>query len=75
MAATASPFSLWACLIRVTATRHAANSLAWAGIGNTFFWIDPESNLCAVILMQSAPFFDEPAIRTLQAFEAAVYRR
>ncbi len=52
----------------------AANSMAWAGLWNTFFWIDPESGLCAVILMQSSPFFDEPAIRTLQAFEAAVYQ-
>lgn len=51
----------------------AANSMAWAGLWNTYFWIDPESNLCAVILMQSAPFFDQPAIQTLQAFEAAVY--
>jgi CubicO group peptidase (beta-lactamase class C family) len=53
----------------------AANSMAWAGLWNTFFWIDPDSNLCAVILMQSVPFFDEPAIRTLQAFETAVYAR
>ena len=51
----------------------AANSMAWAGLWNTYFWIDPESNLCAVILMQSSPFFDVPAIQTLEAFEAAVY--
>jgi CubicO group peptidase (beta-lactamase class C family) len=51
----------------------AANSMAWAGLWNTFFWIDPKSNICAVILMQSAPFVEEPAIQTLQAFEAAVY--
>jgi CubicO group peptidase (beta-lactamase class C family) len=53
----------------------AANSMAWAGLWNTYFWIDPASNLCAVILMQSSPFFDQPAIQTLQAFEAAVYRQ
>jgi methyl acetate hydrolase len=53
----------------------AANSMAWAGLWNTFFWIDPKSKLCAVILMQSAPFFDEPAIQTLQAFESAVYSK
>ena len=51
----------------------AANSMAWAGLWNTFFWIDPKSDLCAVILMQSSPFFDVPAIETLHAFEAAVY--
>ena len=53
----------------------ATNSMAWAGFWNTFFWVDPQTNICAVILMQSSPFFDEPAIRTLQAFEAAVYQK
>lgn len=52
----------------------AANSMAWAGFWNTFFWIDPDNNICAVLLMQTAPFFDEPSIRTLQAFEQAVYK-
>lgn len=52
----------------------AKNSMAWAGALNTFFWIDPETKLCAVILMQTLPFFDEPAIRALQEFEKAVYR-
>ncbi len=51
----------------------AANSMAWAGFWNTFFWIDPASNLCAVILMQTGPFFDAPSIATLEAFEKAVY--
>ena len=52
----------------------ASGSLAWAGFWNTFFWIDPKSNLCAVMLMQTAPFFDEPSIAALQAFEHAVYQ-
>jgi CubicO group peptidase (beta-lactamase class C family) len=52
----------------------AAGSLAWAGFWNTFFWIDPKSNLCAVMLMQTAPFFDELSIAALQAFEHAVYQ-
>jgi methyl acetate hydrolase len=51
----------------------AANSMAWAGLWNTFFWIDPKSDLCAVVLMQLTPFFDEPAIETLRSFEAAAY--
>ena len=46
----------------------------WSGIAGTFFWIDPKSSLCAVILMQTAPFFDEPSIAALQAFEKAVYQ-
>lgn len=45
----------------------AANSMAWAGLWNTFFWIDPKSDLCAVVLIQSSPFFDEQAIRILKS--------
>ena len=33
----------------------SAGSLAWAGLYNTFFWIDPKRNLCAVLLMQFLP--------------------
>jgi len=51
----------------------SAKSMAWAGLWNTFFWIDPDSNVCAVLLMQSTPFFDPAAVRTLTAFETAVY--
>lgn len=51
----------------------AAHSMAWAGALNTFFWVDPQNRLCAVILMQTLPFFDKPAIRALQDFEKAVY--
>src|SRR5258708_15572351 len=39
----------------------SSGSLAWAGIDNTFYWIDPRKNLCAVIMMQFLPFVDEEA--------------
>ena len=51
----------------------AAGSLAWAGLNNTFYWIDPKSSLCAVILMQFLPFVDQDAIGMLNDFEHAVY--
>jgi methyl acetate hydrolase len=51
-----------------------AGSLSWAGIYNTEFWIDPKAGIGAVLLLQYLPFYDDSAIRTLQAFEAAVYR-
>ena len=50
-----------------------AGSLAWAGICNTFFWIDPASGTCAVLLMQVLPFADPGALAVLAAFERAVY--
>jgi CubicO group peptidase (beta-lactamase class C family) len=50
-------------------------SLSWAGIFNTFFWIDPARKTCAVILMQWLPFSDDPAISVVEEFERAVYSR
>lgn len=53
----------------------AAGSLAWAGICNTYFWIDPASDVAAVLLMQLLPFADPGALAVLSAFERAVYGR
>jgi methyl acetate hydrolase len=52
----------------------SAGSLAWAGIDNTFYWIDPKRNLCATIMMQFLPFVDKEAVGLLDEFERAVYR-
>lgn len=52
----------------------APGSMAWAGIFNTEFWIDPASGVCAVLLMQYLPFYDPDAIATLQGFEQRVYQ-
>jgi methyl acetate hydrolase len=48
-------------------------SLAWAGLGNTYFWIDPAKGIAGVILMQLIPFADPKALRLLDGFEKAVY--
>ncbi len=48
-------------------------SMSLAGIFNTEFWIDPESGIGAVLLMQYLPFYDDAAIATLQGFERRVY--
>jgi CubicO group peptidase (beta-lactamase class C family) len=53
--------------------RRAANSLCWAGLGNTYFWIDPASRMCGVILTQILPFADQKALALYDAFETAVY--
>lgn len=49
-------------------------SLAWAGLANTFFWIDVTKRLTGVCLMQILPFFDHQAILLFRAYEAAVYK-
>jgi CubicO group peptidase (beta-lactamase class C family) len=51
----------------------AAGSLAWAGFNNTFYWIDPARDRCAVIMMQFLPFVDAAATGLLMEFERAVY--
>jgi CubicO group peptidase (beta-lactamase class C family) len=51
----------------------SAGSLAWAGIFNTFFWIDPKRSLCAALLMQFLPFVDKEAVGLLSDFERTVY--
>jgi methyl acetate hydrolase len=48
-------------------------SLAWAGVLNTFFWIDPARDLCAVLMMQTSPFADPDALGLFADFERAVY--
>ena len=53
----------------------SAGSLAWAGINNTFYWIDPKRSLCAVVMMQFLPFVDREAVGLLSDFEHAVYAR
>ena len=51
----------------------APGSYSWAGIFNTEFWVDPDTGIGAVLLMQYLPFYDAAAISTLQGFERRVY--
>jgi CubicO group peptidase (beta-lactamase class C family) len=51
----------------------SAGSLAWAGLGNTYYWIDPAKGVAGVILMQLIPFADPKAVTLLDSFERAVY--
>ena len=49
------------------------DSLAWAGLYNTYFWIDRERGVGGVLLVQVLPFFDAKAVGLLESFERAVY--
>jgi CubicO group peptidase (beta-lactamase class C family) len=51
----------------------SAGSLAWAGLGNTYFWLDPTRRVAGVILMQILPFADQEALGLFDRFERAVY--
>jgi methyl acetate hydrolase len=55
-------------------TGRSAGSLAWAGLANTYFWIDRRKQVCGVFLSQLLPFYDHTAIDLLTKFETEVYR-
>jgi methyl acetate hydrolase len=51
----------------------SAGSLSWAGLANTYYWIDPSRNVTGVIMMQVLPFVDKACLEAFSAFESAVY--
>jgi methyl acetate hydrolase len=51
----------------------AAGSLAWAGLGNTFYWIDLKQQVAAVLMTQILPFCDPAVMQLLKRFERALY--
>ena len=55
-------------------TGRSAGSLAWAGLANTYFWIDPASGIGGVYLTQVLPFADKKALPLCGEFETTVYR-
>jgi CubicO group peptidase (beta-lactamase class C family) len=62
-------------LINTTKTPEgrSAGSLAWAGLANTYFWIDPARDVSGVILMQVLPFVDAKCLEAFAGFERGVY--
>ncbi len=51
----------------------AAGSLAWAGLYNTYFWLDPTAGVAALILTQILPFGDAAVLHLLDRFETHLY--
>jgi methyl acetate hydrolase len=48
-------------------------SLAWAGLANSYFWIDPAAGIGGVYATQVLPFADKKALPLFLAFEKTVY--
>jgi len=53
--------------------RRAAGSLAWGGLANSYFWIDPAKRVTGVWATQLLPFYDPKAVAAFESFERAVY--
>jgi methyl acetate hydrolase len=51
----------------------SAGSLAWAGLANTYYWIDPARDVTGVILMQVLPFADGKCLEAFAGFERGIY--
>ena len=54
-------------------TGRSAGSLAWAGLANTYFWIDRTTGVGGVYLSQVLPFADVKSLPLAAEFEKAVY--
>jgi CubicO group peptidase (beta-lactamase class C family) len=47
----------------------------WAGVFNSYYWIDRSKGIGGVLMTQVLPFFDMGVIQTLMGFETAVYQQ
>ncbi len=54
-------------------TGRSAGSLAWAGLANTFYWIDQKKGVGGVYATQVLPFADVKSLPLYYAFEKTVY--
>ena len=53
--------------------RRRAGSLCWAGLRNSYFWIDPKSGIGGTIITQLLPFADPTVLALCEGFERGVY--
>ena len=53
--------------------RRSAGSLTWAGLFNTYFWVDRAAGLAGTAMMQILPFMDRGALTAFDRVEAAAY--
>ena len=54
-------------------TGRPAGGMMWAGLANSYYWIDPVSGIGGAYLTQILPFVDTKALPLYYAFETAVY--
>ena len=52
----------------------AARQAAWAGLANTYYWIDQRTRVAGVYMTQVLPFADEKSLPLFYAFEKSVYQ-
>ena len=55
-------------------TGRPAGSLSWAGLANSFYWIDPKNGIGGVYATQIIPFADSKSLPLAESFESIVYQ-
>lgn len=55
-------------------TGRTPGSLAWAGLANTYYWIDQQKGVAGVYMTQMLPFADEKSLPLFYEFEKSVYQ-
>lgn len=53
----------------------SAGTADWAGVFNSYYWIDRKKGIGGVLMTQMLPFFDARVVETLIGFETAVYQQ
>lgn len=51
----------------------SAGTVSWAGIFNSYYWLDPSRRVTGVIMTQILPFTDPAVLRLYGEFERGVY--
>ena len=51
----------------------SAGSVSWAGLLNTYFWVDPIKRVAASLFTQMLPFYDARVVNLYGQFEHALY--
>lgn len=58
---------------QATPQGRSAGSLSWAGLANSYYWVDPTRRVAGVMATQIFPFFDGPAVQLFNDMETATY--
>src|SRR4029077_16857752 len=51
----------------------SGGSVSWAGLANTYFWLDPVRHIAGVVLTQVLPFLDSRILEWYGSFETTMY--